>query len=584
LGDGTYFFAVLSPGGQPAPNDGGTNTSNGELANLSDNSDVWTNREFSVSGSIINYGGTHDVDTTNNEIQLFPYADTPNSGGVYILAVCKVPANPTGTPGVNPKDCKYDAFKVVSGTGCSADCGANTADDLTASKTAAPVFTRAFTWSITKSACAHGVTLCKQTVNAAGGNVTFDYTVKVKESAGVDSGWEVEGAITVENPNLGSASNVVVGDSIDNFGSCHVSSDTNFGLDPTGGTLPGVSEASYPYSCTFTSNPVSGTNTANVTWDQTLSDGSATPDGAPANPVTADYAFGAPTTVTGSCITVTDAFNGATPPGDTLGMFCGDSTSTPNGGTPAVTAVWTPLTSTWTLTYSRAVSVVADACTSYGNTATFTGASVTSNLDGTGTANVTVCGPVVGGLTMGFWQNQNGQKIINGGNPTGTCTGLFNYLTLLNPFKDLTSSICGTSPGYTSKNSTTPTGIAGYVYNVIKGGGTSCGGANCNALLKAQMLATALDVYFSDTGLGGNLINAVNPLGAVKVNTASWVPAFGSSCESVSQMLTDASNAAAAASASNPLASQWYGQVKATQVLAKTGFDSINNQVAFICS
>src|SRR5207247_7533966 len=88
LGAGTYFFAVLSPGGQPAPNDGGTNNSNGELANLSDNFDGWTNREFTVNGSgtITTYSGTHDRDGTL--LQLFPYADTPNNGGVYILAVC----------------------------------------------------------------------------------------------------------------------------------------------------------------------------------------------------------------------------------------------------------------------------------------------------------------------------------------------------------------------------------------------------------------------------------------------------------------------------------------------------------------
>jgi hypothetical protein len=36
-----------------------------------------------------------------------------------------------------------------------------------------------------------------------------------------------------------------------------------------------------------------------------------------------------------------------------------------------------------------------------------------------------------------------------------------------------------------------------------------------------------------------------------------------------------------AAAMSNPGGSNWYGQVKATQVLAKDAFDAINNQVAF---
>lgn len=49
----------------------------------------------------------------------------------------------------------------------------------------------------------------------------------------------------------------------------------------------------------------------------------------------------------------------------------------------------------------------------------------------------------------------------------------------------------------------------------------------------------------------------------------------GASSMTVSQMLTYA------ASQSNPGGSIWYGQVKATQVLAKDAFDVINNEVAF---
>src|SRR5262245_52982834 len=59
VGNGTYFFAVLSPGGQPGPNDGASNNSNGELANLSDNFDAYTNRTFTVTDGTISYSGTH---------------------------------------------------------------------------------------------------------------------------------------------------------------------------------------------------------------------------------------------------------------------------------------------------------------------------------------------------------------------------------------------------------------------------------------------------------------------------------------------------------------------------------------------
>jgi hypothetical protein len=68
-----------------------------------------------------NYGGTHWLDSgappgpkPNNlppYIRLFPYADTTNPGGVYILAICSLGE---GYP-VDPRDCKYDAFKVQKG-------------------------------------------------------------------------------------------------------------------------------------------------------------------------------------------------------------------------------------------------------------------------------------------------------------------------------------------------------------------------------------------------------------------------------------------------------------------------------------
>lgn len=124
--DGQYFFAVLVPGGQPNPNDGGAK-------NLSDDYDSYTNRTFTVTdGEVSAYSGTHWLDSGNflnpNRkycatkngclpngkpplIRLFPYADTSNPGGVYILAICYIGPDGSGYP-VAPRDCKYDAFKV----------------------------------------------------------------------------------------------------------------------------------------------------------------------------------------------------------------------------------------------------------------------------------------------------------------------------------------------------------------------------------------------------------------------------------------------------------------------------------------
>ncbi|MDX6410666.1 MAG: hypothetical protein QOE91_182, partial [Gaiellaceae bacterium] len=98
--DGQYFFAVLAPGGQPNPNDGGAK-------NLSDDFDTVANRTFTITGGEVSaYGGSHTYSPPL--IRLFPYADTTNPGGVYILAICYLG---NGYP-VAPRSCKYDAFKV----------------------------------------------------------------------------------------------------------------------------------------------------------------------------------------------------------------------------------------------------------------------------------------------------------------------------------------------------------------------------------------------------------------------------------------------------------------------------------------
>jgi hypothetical protein len=128
LSDGTYFFAVLVPGTQHDPNDQPPNTFPKPRTdgNLSDDFDPYTNRTFTVkNGEIFSYGGTHNqgIDVNDNnelKIRLFPYSDTTNNGGVYILAICQLSGfdrhgNPVnfGYP-VDPKTCKYDAFKIMA--------------------------------------------------------------------------------------------------------------------------------------------------------------------------------------------------------------------------------------------------------------------------------------------------------------------------------------------------------------------------------------------------------------------------------------------------------------------------------------
>src|SRR5207237_1439741 len=147
--------------------------------------------------------------------------------------------------------------------------------------------------------------------------------------------------------------------------------------------------------------------------------------------------------------------------------------------------------------YSRTVNVPTNDCVKYTNTATIveTGQSADKTVE--------VCGPAkTGALTMGFWQNKNGQAIIAGQAATGVCPSA-TWLRTYKPFQDLSATA-------------TCAQVATYVTNVIKAANAS--GAAMNAMLKGQMLATALDVYFSDPALGGNKIKAPAPIGGVSID------------------------------------------------------------------
>lgn len=143
----------------------------------------------------------------------------------------------------------------------------------------------------------------------------------------------------------------------------------------------------------------------------------------------------------------------------------------------------------------------------------------------------------------------------------------------------------------------------------------TCGGSTCNPMLKAQMLATALDVFFSTPGLGGNQIGAYNGLGAktpmlgtVVINLSNLCsmidgtsssscsgsyedvrPEFGingappASCQAatVNTMLaySDYLSLVNGSPVSNSGGTTWYKQIKnPNQVYAKDGFDNVNNE------
>src|SRR5262249_2764593 len=95
------------------------------------------------------------------------------------------------------------------------------------------------------------------------------------------------------------------------------------------------------------------------------------------------------------------------------------------------------------------------------------------------------------------------------------CQALATWLRQFHPFSDLTQTTCGSSP---SLGAPSATGVVGYVYTTIKAAQCTSTSKTCNAMLKAQMLATALNVYFSDPALGGNRIGAPAPIGGVTID------------------------------------------------------------------
>jgi hypothetical protein len=423
LGEGTYFFAVLSPGGQAAPNDDGTNQSNGELANLSDNVDAYTNRTFTVdgSGNITAYSGTHNRD--GNLIQLWDYADTPNQGGVYILAVCEVPDPPStghGAPGANPSDCKYDAFKVTSGQ------EAPHAAAPTIVKDAAGSYNSTYSWTITKKACLHGTSgaNCPKTVYVANGTkATFDYTVTATHSATATvSDVKVTGTITVFNPNLGDVTGATVTDKLSDNTVCSVTAGADVTLSPGDNT--------FAYTCTLSGLPSNGVkNTAKVVWgDQTVDPDGALAAGEASFTTPADVTF--TETVVNACVTVTDTFDNGN--ADTLGTVCVGNDPAASSVPNWVSVSYNASTRTFTFTYSREVTAPNFTCQDFTNSAEIDNLALDTTLAGPVTQTVTVCG-FQPGKTMGFWGNTNGQALLASNDAFSTTNAVVLGVKLADP-------------------------------------------------------------------------------------------------------------------------------------------------------
>jgi hypothetical protein len=382
LSDGNYFFAILSPGGQPTPNDGTGSGDMGTPKNLSDDYDAWTNREFSLIGGTITMlnSSTHFYDSVHNEVQAAWFSNTLNNGGVYILAVCKVPATPTtgdGAPGVVPRDCKYDAFKVK-------ESETSTASGPTITKDAAGAYNTTWTWGIDKS-------VDKTYVEQVGGNVTFNYTVSVTHNSGNNSVVTVTGQIQVFNPNVDGNGDTVPLD---------ITSVTDALSDGTPCTVTGggaqtltLAETDFAYSCSLGAVPsVSIDNVATVTWPTQTINGTELTGNSDTFTVTGiDFTQ----TKIDDCVNVTDTYAG------TLGTVC--------QGDPSPT----------TFKYSRSVPApTLGTCVSPNNTATFT--TDDTGTTGSDSQTVTVCA-FRAALTIGYWGNHLANSAKTGSYTDSSC-------------------------------------------------------------------------------------------------------------------------------------------------------------------
>jgi hypothetical protein len=380
LGDGTYFFAVLVPGGQPDPNDGGAK-------NLSDGANGrFDTRTFSVANGTISYPrppGTHHFD--DNKIRLMPYDDTTNPGGVYIMAICSLAQ---GYP-VNPSTCKYDAFKVREGEVAK--------EDLAVEKTAAGTFKRTFDWTVAKTVDG------QPSVSYNAATKTLSYQVVYTKTGPTKSDFAVSGDITVTNPNAFDVPGVNVSDTLNDAAatSCQVAdgkyTDAD-GLQRTvsaaSGTLRALTTVDYAYSCS-PADDTATENTATVAW---------TDFGSPNASAQASAPVTWTATTVHDCVDVSDT---NTASGAPSGRICGSQT----------------------FLYTLTVTPDANRCTTVDNTAAFVAVDDSEHTRSS-SASARVCAPIANGFTLGFWSNKNGEAALNAC-PGGGMTPALAYLSSL---------------------------------------------------------------------------------------------------------------------------------------------------------
>jgi hypothetical protein len=154
-------------------------------------------------------------------------------------------------------------------------------------------FLRTVDWSIADSAD-------RPFIRQTGGTVTVTYTVTATDLGSSDGSHQLSGHVSLTNPNGTDLVGMTLSDAVDNGGVCTVANGIGF-------TVAAHSEVTLDYECTWAAPPTStsGTDVATATWDPALNN---TPDGVAT--VDTPFAFGAPSSVVHSPVTVSDSDTG----------------------------------------------------------------------------------------------------------------------------------------------------------------------------------------------------------------------------------------------------------------------------------
>jgi hypothetical protein len=402
--------------------------------------------------------------------------------------------------------------------------GGHEAEILDISKVADGSYDRTWSYSVQKSVDQTGI------VRQPAGSFTFTYTIVATNLGSTLGNFAVAGKITVTNPNAAPVGITDIADQLSDGTTCVVTG-------AAGASIPAAGSRDFSYTCPLnvTTIPSQLLNEATVTWpEQTLSDGSHLAGGSN-DFTTGAIAFTLANDINTSAV-VYDSFN---------------------GGLPTSLGTITSADASLTFHDSKQVTVGANQCVTTNNTATI--------LTSESSAAAYLCATETGGLTIGYWQNKNGQaQLTNAGATAGVCN-LTPYLRGFAPFQDLSATASCTA-------------VATYVNNVVKAANAS--GASMNVMLKAQMLSTALSVFFTPS-LGTAKIDLTHVcstgiVGGTCSTFTDYSGFWGSSAMTVNALLTTA------ASQSNAGGSVWYANAKTTQEKAKNTFDTINNNLAWL--